>query len=123
VAESNAEIARRGFDAVARGDLEAVSEILDPDVRWHGSEGPTADSCHDRDEVLEFIRQAVRRGALGQLVDVLDAGDQVVVVMRPGGGSELRANLVSFRGGKVVRMVAHQSPQAALAAAGDRPPE
>jgi hypothetical protein len=65
--------------------------------------------------------QAVDRGALGQLVDVIDAGDQVVVVMRPGrelepGESGLRANLTTFRDGKVVQMTAYETPEAALAA-------
>jgi hypothetical protein len=58
---------------------------------------------------------------LRKLVDIIDAGDQVVVVMRPSrqlepGESELRANLTTFRGGKVVRMVAYGTPEAALAA-------
>jgi ketosteroid isomerase-like protein len=119
---SNVELARLGFEAVARGDLDAVGVILDPDVQWHGSEGPGMQSCHSRAEVLEFIRQAVRRGALGELVDVIGAGDHdVVVVMRAGralepGESELRANLATFRDGKVVRMIAYETPEAALAA-------
>jgi hypothetical protein len=47
----------------------------------------------------------------------------VVVVFRPPDApSELRANLTTFRGGKVVEMVAYPSPEAAIAAARDRPP-
>jgi ketosteroid isomerase-like protein len=121
--ESNAEIARRGFEAVVAGDLAVVAEILDPDVKWHGSDGPGPDGCHDRDEVLGFIRQATARGAVGELVDVIGAGDQVVVVMRPprdpeAADPELRGNLATFRDGRVVRMVAYETPEAALAAAG-----
>jgi ketosteroid isomerase-like protein len=122
MAQSNVELARRGFGAVARGDLDALSALLDPDVKWHGSEGLGRDSCHNRSEALEFIRQAIKRGAVGELVDVIDAGDHVVVVMRPRRNSQLvdsepRANLTTFRDGKVVRMVAYETPQAALAAA------
>jgi ketosteroid isomerase-like protein len=121
VSEANVQLARRGFEAVARGDFDAVREILDADVQWHGSEGSGEQSCHNRDEALHFIRAAVERGALGQLADVIDAGDQVIVVMRPSdtaepGGSELRANLTTFRDGKVVQMVAYETPEAALAA-------
>jgi ketosteroid isomerase-like protein len=32
MATSNVELARRGFDAVLNGDLDAVRDFLDPDV-------------------------------------------------------------------------------------------
>lgn len=116
--ESNVERARRGFEAAAGGDLEAIRELLDPGVEWHGSAGPGADSCHNREEALHFMGQALRRGRLGELVDVIDAGEHVVVVMRPPGeGAELRANVTTFRDGRAVRIVAYESPEQALAAA------
>lgn len=65
MAESRVERTRRGFDGVARGDLDLVREMLDPEVQWHGSDGPGSQSCHN---------------------------------------------------GRVVRMVAYETPQAALAA-------
>ena len=123
MSESNVELVRRGYEAIARGDFELIEEILDPEVVWHGSDGPGTDSCHNRAEALQFMRAARRRGALEELVDVIDAGDSVVVVMRPRRSGEpddshLRANVTTFRDGKVIRMVAHESPEAALAAAG-----
>jgi ketosteroid isomerase-like protein len=118
--DSYVEVARRGFAAVARGDFDAVREILDPEVRWHGSEGPGVGSCVNRDEVIHFMREAVRRRGLGRLVDVIDAGDQVIVVMQPAAAGDEqpapRANLTTFRDGRVVRMVAYETPEAALAA-------
>jgi len=30
--ESNLELARRGYEAILRGDLDAIRELLDPDV-------------------------------------------------------------------------------------------
>jgi ketosteroid isomerase-like protein len=122
VSQANVQLARRGFAAVAQGDLDSLREVLDPDVRWHGSEGPGSGSCHNRDEALRFVRRAIRRGAVGELVDVIDAGEQVVVVMRAPaaageGERELRANLTTFRDGRVVRMVAYETPEDALAAA------
>ena len=51
---------------------------------------------------------------------MIDVGEQVVVVLRQqpegGGEPELRANLTTFRDGKVTEMVAFDSPAAALAA-------
>jgi ketosteroid isomerase-like protein len=124
VAESNVEMARRGFSAVMAGDLKVLEEILDPEVKWHGREGLGSDSCHNREQALHFMRRArARARGRGELVDVIDCGEQVVVVMRPpaqedGERPALRANLTTFRDGRVIRMVAYDSPEAALAAAG-----
>ena len=118
----NVELARRGFEAVERDELESLRELLDPDVQWHGGD-PSADgACHTSDEVIEFIRQARVRGAIGRLVDVIDCGERVVVILQPpapaGAHVPRRANLTTFRDGKVVEMVAFESPEAALEAAG-----
>lgn len=117
---SHVELARSGFEAAARGDFAAIGELLDPNVKWHGGDPDSDTGCHNRGEALEFMRQAHRRGAIGELVDVIDAGDRVVVVMQPpaaeGEEPELRANLTTFRGGKVVEMVAYETPEEALAA-------
>jgi ketosteroid isomerase-like protein len=106
--ETNVERARRGFEAVLRGDVDAVAEMLAPDVTWG--------TCRNRDEVLSFMRQA--RGA-AELVDVIDAGDRVVVVLDAGGRRV--ANLTTFRDGKVVEMVHYPEPDEALRAAGRTP--
>jgi ketosteroid isomerase-like protein len=119
VSARNVEIARRGYAAIARGDIDAVRDFLDPRVKWHGGDESAPGACHGSDEVVRFVQRALRRRPIGELVDVIDAGDRVVVVLRPpGGGSELRANATTFRDGKVVEMVAYESPEAALAAAG-----
>jgi hypothetical protein len=55
---------------------------------------------------------------MGELVDVIDAGEQVIVVIRPASGAELTANLTTFRDGKVIEMVSYETPEDALTAAG-----
>lgn len=122
---SNVELARTGWEAIARGDFEAIRPFLDPEVKWHGGDPSALGACQNRQEALTFMARAQERRAregrgLGELVDVIDLGDQVVVVLRPdpGEAGELRANLTTFRAGKVVEMVAFESPEAALAAAG-----
>ena len=123
MSESNVELARSGFAAALRGDLDVIAELLDPDVKWHG--GDPSSGCQNRTEALEFMRNALaRRGPLIELVDVVGAGDKVVVIMRPLGdgdqGDEPEspvANLTTFRDGKVVEMVAYPDPEDALTAA------
>lgn len=117
------ELARRGYEAAMRGELEVIADLLAPDVRWHGGDPSFAGSCHDREDVLAVLRRA-RGKRIGELIDVVDAGEKVVVIMRPAAGEEddrpgrLVANLTTFRDGKVVEMVHYPDPEDALAAAG-----
>ena len=115
----NVTLAREGFEAASRGDFEAIGNLLAEDVRWHGGDPTASGSCANRQQVLAFIRRrpARRAGPLPKLVDVIDAGDQVVVVMQQPSG-EQTANLTTFRDDKVVEMVHFPDPAAALAAAG-----
>jgi ketosteroid isomerase-like protein len=121
MSESNVELARRGYEAALRGDIDVIGELLDPDVMWHGGDPTAEGSCHNREEALEFMRQARARRGVGELVDVIDAGDRVVVIMRPpsvaGEPAALSANLTTFRDGKVIEMVHYPEPDDALAAA------
>jgi ketosteroid isomerase-like protein len=66
------------------------------------------------------MRQAHSRGGVGELVDVVESGDKVVVIIRPtgeGGQPELVANLTTFRDGKAIEMVHYPNPDDALTAA------
>ncbi len=114
-------LARHGYEAALRGDLDVIRELLDPDVQWHGGDPTDPGSCHNRQEALEFMRQALAHGGLGELVDVVAAGDKVVVIMRPpsvgGEPAALTANLTTFQNGKVIEMVHYPDPDDAVAAA------
>ncbi|HKN95184.1 MAG TPA: nuclear transport factor 2 family protein [Thermoleophilaceae bacterium] len=115
MASENADAARRGFEAAMRGDLDPIENLLDPNVKWHG--GDPASGCQNKEEALNFMRQALENGFAAELVDVIDAGNQVIVVLKPANAPEPRANLTTFRDGKVVEMVAFESPEDAQLAA------
>ena len=119
MSEDLAELARRGYEAVRRGDFDTVREFLAPEVKWHG--GNPADGCQNRKQALAWMQRAGRRGPIGELVDVIAGEDRVVVIMRridEDGELELVANLTTFRDGKVVEMVHYENPDDARAAAG-----
>jgi ketosteroid isomerase-like protein len=122
MAQSNVELARRGYEAARRGDLETIREFLHPDVRWHGGDPSAPGACQNREQALAFMRRARGRRGVGELVDIVDAGEKVVVIMRPpseeGEPAALSANLTTFRDGKAVEMVHYANPEDALAAAG-----
>jgi ketosteroid isomerase-like protein len=121
MSEANVELARRGYEAALRGDLDSIREFLHAEVKWHGGDSSAPGACQNRDQALAFMRQARARRGVGELVDVIDAGEKVVVIMRPpaedGEQAELSANLTTFREGKVVEMVHYANPEDALAAA------
>ncbi len=120
--KTNIELARHGYEAALRGDLDAVGDFLAPEVKWHGGDPSAAGACHNREQALEFMRQARRRRSVGELVDVIGAGDKVVMIMRPpsepGEPAALSANLTTFRDGKAIEMVHYPNPDDAIAAAG-----
>jgi ketosteroid isomerase-like protein len=35
MAHPNEELARRGYDAFARGDMDTLRELFDPEIVWH----------------------------------------------------------------------------------------
>jgi ketosteroid isomerase-like protein len=113
------ELARRGYEAARRGDFETVREFLAPEVKWHG--GDPSSGCQNRRQALEWMQARSRRGPIGELVELIDAGDKVVVIMRradENGQPELIANLTTFRDGKAIEMVHYPNPDDARAAAG-----
>lgn len=115
-------MARRGWELALGGDLDAISGMLDPQVTWHAGDPTGPGACRNRQEALEFMREARARRPLPELVEVRDAGDKVVVILRhqasEGQQSSLVANLTSFRDGKVVEMIHYDDPEEALMAAG-----
>jgi ketosteroid isomerase-like protein len=120
VPAENVDLVRRGFEAIIRGDLQLIGELLDPEVKWHG--GDPQSGCRNRDEALEFIGRAQRRG-IGRLIDVIDAGeDRVVVVLQPPATPGApppppRANVTTIHDGRVVEMVAYETTEEARSAA------
>lgn len=120
--QTNVELARSGFAAATAGDFDAIGALLDSDVKWHGGDPSAPGSCQNRLQALEFMRRAHELGRIGELVDVVGAGDKVVVIMRtptqPGEQAQLVANLTTFRDGRVIEMVHYPNPEEALAAAG-----
>lgn len=121
MAETNADLVRRGFEALSRGDFDLVAGLLDPDVTWHGGDASAAGACRGREQVLAFMTSALGRIGDVEVIDVVGAGDRVAVIMGPPASSGERAwtaaNVTSIRNGKVVEIVHHPSPDDALAAA------
>jgi ketosteroid isomerase-like protein len=126
----NEELARRGYDALMRGEFEALEEVMAPDLTWHWWErGPW--DCHSRDEALAVIKERLGQNSIGELREVTDLGEGRVLVvtgLRPDSeigpeelglpaGHDETANVVTIRDGKVVAMQDYRSRAEATEAA------
>ena len=122
VTKTNVELARRGYEAALRGDMDTVREFLDPDVKWHGGDPSGSGACRNREQAIAFIGRALGARPVAELVDLIDAGDQVVVILRaPSDSGErtvLSANLTTFCDEKAIEVVHYADVADALAAAG-----
>ena len=122
----------RGYRAFVAGDLDAISDMLDPEVEWVGGE---AMGAFDRDDVLGVLAERVEERYHVTVDRCIGVGDRVVVSMR---FSRVEADetddrplqsrrfylvgryaaVVTTREGRVARVEEHPHLDAALAAVG-----
>jgi ketosteroid isomerase-like protein len=109
---SNVDTARSAYEAFARGDLEALSEMLSEDSTWLTSdELPLGGETKGRDAILENFTQIPNYWSSFSVEpeELIDAGEWVVVkgtqrAAHDGDSFEAPfAHLMKFADGKIVR--------------------
>ena len=122
----NVELARRAYEAMAKGDLATVSEGIADDVTWHGglAAGPLSGTYHGRDEVSAFFGRVAEETAGTfrlEVHDVLanDAHTVVLCTMSASRGNKSIeipvVNVAHVRDGKVTELWgATTDPQASI---------
>jgi ketosteroid isomerase-like protein len=132
--QESAELLLRGYHAFVAGDLEAIEELLDPDVEWVPA-GESDAVVVRRDRVLEVVAERVAEDYHVVVDRAIGLGDRVVVSMRfsrieldPSDERPLQsrrsyllgrwAAVVYTRDGRVVRVEEHPHLESALEAAG-----
>jgi ketosteroid isomerase-like protein len=132
MSEENVEIARSGYKALIRGDVDAVFELLAPDLSWQGWD-PGAGDCNSRKDAMSVIKERLHERAIGQVEEIIDIDDERIIVVTRGNpdfeqrfaelglpeGHDQIASLVTIREGKVVQMRDYKSKAEALAAVGE----
>lgn len=114
---------RRGYDAFAARDFDTLSELLDPDVRWHGAdEEDPQGGCRNRAQVFAFIRNALAQGATLDVLEIREAGEHVLVVLQADredehGNPTPHGELVSVVDDKIVAMIVYEDVEQAIVAA------
>lgn len=124
---SNIEIIFSDYlDAIRRGDMDTVAARLAPGVTHHGVRAELV--CPDRDSVLANVRARSELLPAVEALELIAAGDRVVMSIRaPGIGQPVReedalrgqASIVfTLRDGLITAMQDYPSRAEALAAAG-----
>jgi ketosteroid isomerase-like protein len=131
MSQENVETIRRGYEAFARGDVEAVLEVLDPDVDWHPAIAPIlgVETVRGREAVRRFFTRDLFEGFdrfRAEALSFEDLGDFVLVMVRYTGRGETSgiemdqkfATLYELRDGKTLTMRDYPTRAEALEAAG-----
>jgi ketosteroid isomerase-like protein len=119
------EMVKEGFVAHNRGDLDALVEFYDPDVVFE----TLLLGTHHGNQSIRLLYEENQKTMAGydvEPVELIDAGDKVVAVVRMvGAGSASRISLdegfafvFTIRDGRCVREQAFRNREEALAAAG-----
>jgi ketosteroid isomerase-like protein len=101
VSQENVQLLRRGIKAWNAGDIDALLELLDPDVEWTFSDRfPDAiGTVQGKDAVVQFLRTFSEPWAQIETTPrrIVEAGDDVVVdvefVARSHEGAEVKLRL------------------------------
>ena len=128
MSQENVELVRRVYDALNRGDWDAVFRDTHPDFQMTTQRGPEA-GTHRRREAVQGLGEdyiAAFDNMVFEPEEFLENGDQVVVLVtrraRPKGGSgEIvvrNGHLFTVRNGTILSMKSFPDPEKALEAAG-----
>jgi ketosteroid isomerase-like protein len=131
MSHENVELARKGLEALNRGDRATVERLIAPDVEWHSLAGPIlgVGTIRGREAMLKFLWQdlpASIEGFRASEAEVTDLGnDRVLVVARfrgRGRSSDVEvdqrvASVYEIRDGMVVSVRDYESRGEALEAA------
>jgi ketosteroid isomerase-like protein len=80
--EDPARWVRDTWNAMSGGDLAPLEAALAPDARWRAvHDGPW--NCESRQQIVEVMGRNLATGLSGQVEEVLEVGDRLVVAFRP----------------------------------------
>jgi ketosteroid isomerase-like protein len=131
MSQENVEKIRAGYAAFARRDLDAALADVDPEIEWQQSSAfPDARTFHGHEGVRQFFKQVFEIFDESDFIleEIIDLGDQVVVVHRfvgRGQGSRIPVEVIetsvwTLREGKAIRQEAFATKAEALEAVGQR---
>jgi uncharacterized protein len=128
MSQDNVEIVRNAYDGFRGGDLDAVLDLLDSEVELRDDPRLGDESYHGHQGFVSFLGEWLESWESFRIEpqDYVDAGNQVVAVVRQfgrgkGSGLELDvtvAHVWVLRNGKIVELNVYLDPADALRAVG-----
>jgi len=110
------DVIRTAYEAYARGDLDVMLSLVDPDLEWTfldpSMADPAPETCHGRHELAEVMARRAELGLASEVQDMTANGDHVMVVARTPGADARRARptgdmsftVFTVRDGRIVAM-------------------
>ena len=88
------DVIQTAFATYARGDLDAMLALVDPDIEWTfldpSMQDPAPNVCHGRHEFAEVLVRRAERGLISDVEEMVGNGDRVMVVARTPGADAHR---------------------------------
>ena len=94
------EALQRGYEALNRGDLSVVLELLHPDLEWHEpGDSPHAGTHHGRDSFERFFRSWIESFDEFRVEpeQVIERGDDLIAVVRQSGRGRASGVAIEIR--------------------------
>jgi uncharacterized protein len=102
----NTETAKKGYAAFAAGDLETVLSLLDDSVEWIVPGNSTiSGTLRSKAEFTEWLPKLAEKSLTTTPSRYVADGDDVIVFTQvtAGGESAPQIDVLTFRGGKIVK--------------------
>jgi uncharacterized protein len=104
--ERNIEHVKKGYEAFAAGDIEALMGLLDDNIEWvHPGESAVSGTYRGKGEFREFLTRFAEKSTAVKPRRFLADGDTVVVLSDVNAGNEKGqdAEVYTIRDGKTVQ--------------------
>jgi len=120
----NLDLLRAAYQRAGRDGVDAVVDLLDPQVEWIAAQ-PGPWDCHDREQVVETFRHQYDHGVRADFGEPVEVGDKVILDVRPyrrdeqGNKTDEQRlwQVLTMRYGKIVRIQDYTDQAAARQAA------
>ena len=110
MSEQNIELVKRGYEAFAAGDIEAVMNLFDDNVEWvQPGDSAISGTYHGKGELGQLFSRLAEKSATATPRRLLADGDMVVALTDVEVGDEhgRDAEVFTIRNGKTIRVEVH----------------